>query len=81
MKPNLMLARHCQGARKSLLWTSHPGASCALHRKEGCLGPAVMERKLRRFLFGLSERGRAAEKELGPQSCIWLEGGGTGIWG
>lgn len=48
-------------------------------RKGG--GPAVMERKLRRFLFGPSERGWTVEEELGPWSCIWLGGGGRGRWG
>lgn len=32
-----------------------------------------MERKLRGFLLGSSERGRVVQEELGHWSCVWLE--------
>lgn len=33
----------------------------------------MMERKLRGFLLGSSERGRVVQEELGHWSCVWLE--------
>lgn len=44
------------------------------------VGPAVMERKPRSFLFGPSERGGVVQEELGPWSCIWPEGRGKERW-